>query len=78
MSKTPPVSDHAVLRYLERISGVDVEGIRQRIWAQTRSAVGMQAKKTTVGGITFVIRNGHVITVLSAAAHPEPEPLDNA
>ncbi len=25
------VTDHAVLRYLQRVDGVDVEGVRQRI-----------------------------------------------
>jgi len=27
----PPVSDHAVCRYLERVEGVDIEKIRRRI-----------------------------------------------
>lgn len=28
---TVPVTDHAVIRYLERCKGVDIEAIRQRI-----------------------------------------------
>lgn len=30
--KTVIVSDHAIVRYLERIEGVDVEEIRRKIW----------------------------------------------
>ena len=76
MSKPPPVSDHAVLRYAERICGLDVEGLRERIWKQARSAAGMGAQKTTVNGITFVIAKGVVVTVLPPHALPEPGPLD--
>lgn len=76
MSKLPPVSDHAVLRYAERICGLDVDGLRERIWQQARSAAGMGAEKTTVNGITFVIQKGVVVTVVSSTALPEPGPLD--
>lgn len=70
-----PVSDHAVLRYLERVAGVDVEGLRARIWKQTRSAAANKCSSTTVGGIRFEIRDGIIVTVL-ATKLPEPEPLD--
>lgn len=74
MSKSPPVSDHAVLSYMQRICGVDTEAIRKRIWMQARSAVGSGAQKTTVNGITFAIRSGHVVSVLPSKALPEPPP----
>lgn len=72
--KSVPVSDHAVLRYLEHIAGVDVEAIRRRMWQQARSAATTGASTTTVGGIKYRITKGHIVTV-TAASFPEPRPL---
>ena len=72
MKTPPPVTDHAVLRYLERVGGIDVERIRDRIWKQARSAAGNGCSSTTVGGVTFKMTNGRVITVISVKL-TEPE-----
>jgi len=70
------VSDHAVLRYLQRVAGVDTEAIRRRIWLQARGSAARGANRCTVGGITYYMRDGYVTTV-TAAKLPEPEALDD-
>jgi len=58
-----PVTDHAVLRYLERAEGVDVEGIRRMIGRRVDRAVAMGACGVQAGGITFRLERGVVVTV---------------
>lgn len=73
--KSAVVTDHAVLNYLGRVCGIDTARIRRRIWEQARQ--GPENGKRTVNGITFVRREGAVVTVI-AAAHPEPAALDGS
>lgn len=59
-----PVTDHAVLRWIERRYGIDVEAEREKI----RYAVNPYLSLNTVlqrDGMKFCIRNGYVVTVLS-------------
>ena len=59
-----PVTDHAVIRYLERVYGVDVQGLRERIAASTLVARAAGAASVQVKGVRYVIgRDGRVITV---------------
>lgn len=55
------VSDHAVIRYMERVLNLDVEGVRQRIADTCRGAETGRAVKAE--GHVFIIRDGTVITV---------------
>ncbi|MEO0678840.1 MAG: hypothetical protein AAF192_00330 [Pseudomonadota bacterium] len=61
------VSDHAVLRYLQRRWGVNVAALRRRI---AKEADGAQAfrdlpcRKVCKGGVAFVIEGDRVVTVL--------------
>lgn len=66
------VTDHAVLRYLERIAGIDVEAVRALIAAETSAAAfsadraglpGRFAIRTTAA--VYVVDGGAVVTVLS-------------
>ncbi|ANT39891.1 hypothetical protein RGUI_0821 [Rhodovulum sp. P5] len=64
--KKPPfeVSDHAVLRYLERAMGVDVEGTRRRIGRAVAVAEGHEGiTGVLVGGMRFRLRGKIVVTV---------------
>ncbi|WP_375227527.1 hypothetical protein [Roseobacter sp. S98] len=58
------VTDHAVIRYLERVYGVDIETLRKRI---ARNAAGGRDKApcTLVAeGVRYVLsKNGSVISV---------------
>jgi hypothetical protein len=65
----PRVSDHALLRILER-SGIDIEGVRSAVAdALARShalaeSLGTSDHLITVDGLTFVVRGGTVTTVI--------------
>ncbi|MET4128378.1 hypothetical protein [Roseovarius sp. MBR-6] len=59
-----PVTDHAVLRYLERVEGVDIEAIRCRIGHLADRAIEMGANGVVSGGFVYRIDGGHVVTVL--------------
>jgi len=68
------VSDHAVLRYLQNVGGVDIERVRRHIWDQCRGAIANGATAKTVGGISYKFADGHVTTVVSVR-YPEPEAI---
>ncbi|MVO16834.1 hypothetical protein [Parasedimentitalea huanghaiensis] len=59
------VSDHAVIRYLERVQGVDIKGLRHRIgrvvdlYQDHPHATGVISR-----GFSYKIRNGVVTTVI--------------
>lgn len=57
----PVVTDHAVLRYLERARGVDVEAARAEIAAKVARGVAAGAAFVTHDGLRFVIRSGRVV-----------------
>lgn len=58
-----PVADHAVLRYLEWVEGVDVEGIRRMIGRRVDRAVEMGACGVRADGLTFRLEGGVVVTI---------------
>lgn len=63
------VSDHAVLRYLERVKGLDVEKLRREIADEV--GAGSQVAGDRIRGknrFVFVIRGNVVSTVLPATA----------
>jgi hypothetical protein len=65
--KRPRVSDHAVLRYLERTGRVDLDTIRQEILTPNLvTAVKAGVTKYKVNGFTFIIENGIVVTVVDS------------
>jgi hypothetical protein len=65
-----PVTDHAVLRWLERVQGVDIEAIRQRIWKTCEPAVKAGATCVRVDGVKYELANGKVVTVVPGHAAP--------
>lgn len=63
------VSDHAVLRYLERVGGFDVEGLRRDIQRRmVQNVTGLGAQSVVVEGHRFVVKRTDdalvVVTVL--------------
>ena len=66
----PRVSDHAVLRFLEREGGLDVEAVRRAMAASIARAVAVADKldgasyKVVTTGVTFVVEGGVVVTVV--------------
>jgi len=59
-----PVTDHAVLRYLERVEGIDIEAVRRTIGRTVDRAVRMGACGVQAGGVTYRLEGGVVVTVL--------------
>lgn len=64
------ISDHAVLRYIERVYGVDIEAVRREIAEVPglANAVAMKAKSWSTGGVTFGLSPaGAILTVMPNA-----------
>ena len=60
----PRISDHAVIRYLERIKGVDIAAVRAEIMALCAHAFETEAQAMVVGGHRYMIaRDRTVVTV---------------
>lgn len=62
----PKVTDHAVLRWIERVRGVDLEEVRGEILDQGREhwiATGVASLKLPTLGVVLVVRDGVVVTV---------------
>lgn len=60
------VSDHAVLRYLERFAGIDTEALRKMIQDKASAAAKAGAVSVTIDGTCFLIRDGCVVTSLTS------------
>jgi hypothetical protein len=75
------VSDHAVLRYLERVGGFDIERLRKDIARRVETAVQAGACGVVVDGWSFRVKDGPhgpvVTTVIDAdwrrGSHPPDE-----
>ncbi|QYK42845.1 MAG: hypothetical protein KF887_07015 [Paracoccaceae bacterium] len=52
------VSDHAVLRYLERVGGFDVERLRREIGRRVEDAVLAGACGVQIEGVSFRVKDG--------------------
>ena len=59
-----PVTDHAVLRWLERHGHVNVEAVRRQIFEEAREAPRAGASCLTINGTEYRMEGGVVITVI--------------
>ena len=66
MMTKPPVSDHALIRYLERVLNIDVERHRRLISAKVARGVELGASGVIVDGYCYKLLQGRVITVVEA------------
>lgn len=62
-AKAVIVTDHAIIRYLERRHGVDIEELRRHIAALAVSGVETGATGVIVEGIKLVLIESTVVTV---------------
>lgn len=69
MAKHPRITDHAVIRYLERVKGVDVDALRHEIGKLVTHGVEQGACGVTVAGFNYRIEGGCVVTVQSGGRH---------
>lgn len=57
------LTDHALVRYLERSGVIDVAAIKKNLMNDTlASGLIGNANKVMIGGFEFVVKNGKVIT----------------
>lgn len=56
------VSDHALVRYCERVKGVSLDFLRQDIEDKVRNAVKLGASGVKVDGVYFALDGAKVIT----------------
>lgn len=66
----PHVTDHAVLRYLERVRGMDIEAVRRHIAALCAGAVACGAICYRAEGHRFTIADRTVVTVRPMPGKP--------
>ena len=69
----PRVTDHALLRYLERAVGVNVELIREHIALICAPTANAGAKNYHRGDVVYVFRNSVVVTVLGKGQRTKRE-----
>jgi hypothetical protein len=71
LSKEPiRVTDHAVLRYLERAMGLNVEIVREHISQVCSTPAAFGAVCVRAEGLRFEIRNNAIVTVAPGGAEP--------
>ncbi len=71
MAKDPVrISDHAVLRYMERAMGLNVELVRQHIAAICAGPAGIGASCVRSEGIRFELVNNAVTTCVPDRQNP--------
>lgn len=64
------ISDHALLRFMERAGGLDVEGLRAAVAASLERAavaaetIGVRDYSIRADGLVYRIRGGSLVTVL--------------
>lgn len=72
------VTDHALVRFLERSGALDVEQLRGMISSslergrKAAERAGIADYTITVDGLRYVVVNGNLITVLSGAMRQKP------
>lgn len=73
MARPLRVCDHALLRFIERVGGLDVEGLRRHLAESLDRAAGaaeqLGAREMTIAadGFHYVVMKGVVVTVLTPA-----------
>ena len=49
------ISDHAVIRHLERVGGFDIEGLRMALARRLEEPVRLGASAVTIDGFTYCV-----------------------
>lgn len=59
----PIITEHALLRWLERVHGIDVDFYREKLRAEVAPYLTVGAKRFDRAGFTYELKNGALITV---------------
>lgn len=57
------VTDHAVLRYLERAHGLDIEAVRSHLAGRAMTGVQLGASAVIIEGVKLILKDSVLITV---------------
>ena len=57
------VTDHAIVRYLERAEGMDIETLRRRIGQTVQTGIEQGANGVVSGGYVYRIEGVAVVTI---------------
>lgn len=69
-ARRPHVSDHAMLRYLERVVGIDVESHRRVVEARVGLGVDLGAAAVVSEGFRYILQDVRVTTVVPVRSDP--------
>jgi hypothetical protein len=69
----PEITDHALVRWLERVKGVDLQPYRDEIAAAVDGAVRVGATKAVIDGNTYVLDGHRVCTIIDGYMKPYTE-----
>jgi hypothetical protein len=58
------ITDHALVRWLERHHGIDMEWFRERLAEKAQPYVDVKAKHANVDGVWFVFHDERLATVV--------------
>lgn len=64
------VTDHAVLRHLERVHGIDVEAVRLELGQKVDAAVEAGAAATVSNGIRYVLVGENLVSCVPVKSIP--------
>ena len=61
------VTDHALIRYLERVLGYDIETLRRQIGHEIAARTSGQASSVKMDGYQYRMDNGSVVTITTVS-----------
>ncbi len=64
------VTDHAVLRHLERVQGIDVEAVRRELGFKVDAAIEAGATATVAEGIRYVLGEDRLVSCVPVKGSP--------
>ena len=67
-----PVTDHAIVRYLERVQGWNIEMVREHIADLTCAAIEVGASAKIIDGFAYKFTNGRVVTIMPVGEIKDP------
>lgn len=71
--RSATVTDHALVRYLERVRGFDMAGLRRELLTDgVLQAMAMGASSVHAAGFKLIVANFSIVTVLDADAVAMP------
>jgi hypothetical protein len=65
------VTDHAVLRHLERVQGIDIESVRRELGLKVDAAIEAGAAATVADGIRYVLVEDRLVSCIPVKSIPQ-------